>query len=189
MYMNNILLAILLLGVVYYITVRREPFTEVFGFSGYTKPSEGIFISDPIENLSTYTPVEAKIDHDTMEKLILATNKAISDKAGVCNYIIETTSLKKFVGKGNDVYRVMFMAVKNHGFAYGFAVTVDAMIDKSGNVIIKSLRTQPIDADIPNDIKAFTNDEAGQEFIEYKLVKDAAVPTRSEFDLAKNKLR
>jgi len=186
--MNKILLVILLLGVVYYITVRREPFTEVFGFSGYTKPSEGIFISEPIENISAYTPVEAKVDHDTMEKLILAANKAISDKAGVCNYIIETTSLKKFTDGKNDLYRVMFMAVKNHGFAYGFAVTVDATV-QNGNVIIKSLRTQPIDADIPNDIKAFTDGEAGQEFVEYKLVKDAAIPSKSEFDLAKNKLR
>jgi hypothetical protein len=187
--MNGLPIA-LLLAVVLLLTVRRESYSEIFGFSGWSKPSEGIILDDPVEDISRYRVVETKVDNDTIERLVLATNKAIKQKTGVCNYIIETTSIKKFVERSGDkqFYRAMFMAVKNHGFAFGFAVTVDAEIN--GDVVkIKSLRTQPIDADIPNDIKPFTDGEAGQDFIDYKLVREKAMPTRSEFETAKNKFR
>lgn len=187
--MNGLPIALLLI-VVLLLTVRRESYSEVFGFSGWSKPNEGVILDDPVDNILSYRAIEAKVDNDTIEKLVLATNKAIKAKTGVCNYIIETTSIKKFVSltSGNEFYRAMFMAVKNHGFAFGFAVTVDAEI--VDNVVkIKSLRTQPIDADIPNDIKPFTDGEAGQDFVDYKIVKEKAVPTRSEFQMAKNNLR
>ena len=186
--MNGLPIALLLI-VVLMLTIRREPYSEVFGFSGWTKPNEGIILDDPVDNIRSYQTSETKVDNDTIERLVLATNKAIKEKTGVCNYIIETTSIKKFINitSGNEFYRAMFMAVKNHGFAFGFAVTVDAEINDDV-VKIRSLRTQPIDADIPNDIKPFTDGEAGQDFVEYKLVKEKATPTRSEFELAKNKL-
>jgi hypothetical protein len=187
--MNGLPIALLLI-VVLLLTVRRESYSEIFGFSGWSKPNEGVILDDPVEDISKYRVVDTKIDNDTIERLVLATNKAIKQKTGVCNYIIETTSIKKFVERSGDkqFYRAMFMAVKNNGFAFGFAVTVDAEI--VGDVVtIKSLRTQPIDADIPNDIKPFTDGEAGQDFIEYKLVKEKAMPTRSEFEAAKNKFR
>ena len=187
--MNGLPIALLLI-VVLLLTVRRESYSEIFGFSGWSKPNEGIILDDPVEDISKYRVMDTKIDNDTIERLVLATNKAIKQKTGVCNYIIETTSIKKFVERSGDkqFYRAMFMAVKNNGFAFGFAVTVDAEI--VGDVItIKSLRTQPIDADIPNDIKQLTDGEAGQDFIEYKLVKEKAMPTRSEFEAAKNKFR
>jgi len=183
-------LAIALLLTVLLMTVRRESYTEIFGFSGWSNPIDGVVLDGPVENLSKYRMVETKIDNDTMERLVLATNKAIKEKTGVCNYIIETTSIKKYVSLLDDseFYRTMFMAVKNHGFAFGFAVTVDAEI-KGGVVKVKSLRTQPIDVDIPNDIVPFTDGEAGQDFVDYKLVKEKAVPTTSELQMAKNKFR
>ena len=187
--MNGLPIALLLI-VVLLLTVRRESYSEVFGFSGWSKPNEGVILDDPVEDISKYRMVEAKIHNDTIERIVLATNAAIKTKTGICNYIIETTSIKKFVERSGtkEFYRAMFMAVKSNGFAFGFAVTVDVEI-VGGVVNVKSLRTQPIDADIPNDITPFTDGEAGQDFVDYKLVKEKAVPTRSEFESAKNKFR
>ena len=185
--MNGLPIALLLI-VVLLLTVRRESYTEIFGLSGWTQPNEGVILDDPVDDISKYRAVDTKIDNDTIERLVLATNKAIEAKTGICNYIIETTTIKKYVELSGtkEFYRAMFMAVKRNGFAFGFAVSVDAEI--VGDVVkIKSLRTQPIDADIPSDIKPFTDGEAGQDFIEYTLVKEKAMPTRSEFEMAKNK--
>jgi hypothetical protein len=55
-------LTIILIAIVLLITVRREPFTEIFGFSGYTKPTGSIRLDDAKPNLSGYTQAEADID-------------------------------------------------------------------------------------------------------------------------------
>jgi len=48
--------------------IRRENFTETFGFSGYKKPVDYVKLNDPRPDLSGYSQIEGKVDHDTMEK-------------------------------------------------------------------------------------------------------------------------
>jgi hypothetical protein len=119
-------LTIILIAIVLLITVRREPFTEIFGFSGYTKPTGSIRLDDAKPNLSGYTQAEADISNDMMEEFVLQANQEIAKRTGLCTYIIETTAVKKFVNNDKVIYEVMFMTVKNNGFAFGFSVLPSA---------------------------------------------------------------
>tara|TARA_B110000503_G_C7158765_1_gene418622 strand:+ start:316 stop:873 length:558 start_codon:yes stop_codon:yes gene_type:complete len=184
--MKNVYI-ILILFVLVIIMTRRETFVEIFGQSGYTKPIDYVRLNDPRPDLSKYTEVEASVTHDTMEKFVLQANAEISKRIGVPTYIIETTRVKHYTGKENDLYECIFMAIKNGGFSYGFSVV--ASFEVKGDVSkLVSLRTQPIDSDKPGDVKAFTEGSPGKEFLNFEIVKEAAMPTKSEFDAAKNKL-
>ena len=80
------------------------------------------------------------------------------------------------------------MAVKNSGFAYGVSVVASFEV-KDSNVRLISLRTQPLDVQTPVDISPYTEGASGKEFIDYRLVKETAVPKLSELENAKIKLR
>jgi len=90
-------LTIILIAIVLLITVRREPFTEIFGLSGYKKPTGSIRLDDAKPNLSGYTQAEANISNDMMEEFVLQANQEIAKRTGLCTYIIETTADKKYV--------------------------------------------------------------------------------------------
>jgi len=183
---SNILLTILL-AVIVVVMFRRESYTEVFGMSGYTKPVGSIRLDDPRTDLSAYTKSEAKVSNDLMQKFVLMANEEIAKRTGLCTYIIETTKVEKYVGNGGDIYECMFMVVKNSGFAFGFSVSATFEV-KGDTVVLKALRSQPLDVQTPSTIEPFVDGKAGQEFIDYELVKESAIPKKSEFDLAKNNL-
>ena len=62
---------------------------------------------------------EIEVSNDLMQEMVLATNKEVSKKTGLCTYIIETLSVKKYINKTSkqEIYRCMFMSVKHKGFA------------------------------------------------------------------------
>ena len=64
-------LTIVLIAIVLLLTVRREPFTEVFGFSGYKKPTGSIRLDDARPDLSGYSQAEADIDNDMMDVICI----------------------------------------------------------------------------------------------------------------------
>ncbi|MAB60692.1 MAG: hypothetical protein CMO46_09170 [Verrucomicrobiales bacterium] len=182
-------LTIMLIAIVLLLTVRREPFTEVFGFSGYTKPTGTIRLDDARPDLNGYSQAEANIDNDTMEEFILQANKEIAKRTGICTYIIETTSVKKYVNEEDkSIYECMFMVVKNTGFAFGFSV-VASYESVNGGVRLVSLRSQPLDVQTVSNVTPFAESRGGQEFVKYDLVKEAAVPTQGELESAKNNLK
>jgi hypothetical protein len=181
-------LTIILIAIVLLITVRREPFTEIFGFSGYTKPTGSIRLDDAKPNLSGYTQAEADISNDMMEEFVLQANQEIAKRTGLCTYIIETTAVKKYVSVNDKaLYECMFMTVKNNGFAFGFSVVASYEV-VNGQVKLVSLRSQPLDVQTVSDVSPFVESRGGQDFVKYDLVKEAAVPTQSELETAKNKL-
>jgi len=158
-------------------------FTEQFGFSGYTKPIEPVLLNDNEIDLSKYMESggDVEVSNDIMQEMVLATNKEVSKKTGLCTYIIETTSVKKYthtVSK-QEIYRCMFMSVKHKGFALGFAVTSDMRII-DGKATVISLRTQPIDYRPPSDPSIYQKSIIGKEFEDYTEVR------QSEIDLVKN---
>ena len=115
-------------------------------------------------------------------------NKEIEKRSGLCTYIIETTSVKKYTNDSKTLYECNFMTVKNNGFAFGFSVTASFEV-VGDSVKLISLRSQPLGVQTPADVTPYTEGSSGKEFIEYELVKEKAVPTKSEFETAKNKLQ
>lgn len=195
--MMNWSLVILLIVIVLLLTVKREPFTEVFGFSGHSRPTGRVRFDDSKPDLTSYRQAEADVDNDMMQEFVLQTNKEISKRTGLCTYIIETVAVKKYVdaegapvspGK-NDVYEAIFMTVKNNGFAFGFTVVAYFEVTNGGAITLKSLRTQPLDVESESDISPFKGDPSGKEFVNYELVKEKTVPTLGELEMAKNKLQ
>lgn len=184
----NYLVVISLLLLVIFITTSRESFTEAFGLSGYKKPVGTIKLADPRPDLSKYTEVEASVNNDNIEEFVLQANKEISRRTGLCTYIIETTTIRHYKGEEKDIYECMFMVVKKDGFSFGFSVVASYEVENK-KVRLISLRSQPLDVDVPGDISAFTGDSVGKEFLDYKIVKEAASPTKAELDLVKNKLQ
>lgn len=183
----NVLLTVALIVVVL-LLARREPFTEVFGFSGYTKPTGSVRFDDPKPNLIGYVQAEAKVSHDMIEKFVTLANKEIETRSGLCTYIIETPAVKKYTNGLNTIYDCVFMAVKNSGFAYGFSVTASFEV-KGDNVRLISLRSQPLAVQTPQDVDPFVKGKSAMEFVDYDLVKEKSMPTQSEFEAAKNKLQ
>ena len=94
--MNTILLILLILTVLVTMS-RTEMFTEQFGLSGYTKPIEPVLLNDNEFDLSEYeeSGEDVEVSNNLMQEMVLATNKEVSRKTGLCTYIIETTSIKK----------------------------------------------------------------------------------------------
>jgi hypothetical protein len=186
--MMNWSLTIVLIVIVLLLTTNREPFTEIFGFSGHTKPTGSVRLDDARPDLSGYNQAEADVNNDMMEEFVLQANKEIAKRTGLCTYIIETTAVKKYVKEDKAVYECMFMTVKNNGFAFGFSVVASYEV-VNGNIKLVSLRSQPLDIQTVSDVSPFVESTGGQDFVDYQLVKEAAVPTRSELEMAKNKLQ
>lgn len=184
----NYLVLFLLLIIVVLLTTNREPFTEMFGFSGHTKPVKEIKLDDAKPDLSKYKQVEAKVDHDMMEIFVQQANKEIMKRTGLCTYIIETTTIRKYTSEDNDLFECMFMVIKKDGFSFGFSVVASFEV-KNKNARLVSIRTQPIDVEVPGDVTAFTGVDNKKEFVNYSIVKEANVPTKAELDLLKNKLQ
>ena len=180
--MNTIVLILLILIILMTMS-RTEMFTEQFGFSGYTKPIEPVLLNDNEFDLSEYeeSGEELEVSNDLMQEMVLATNKEVSKKTGLCTYIIETLSVKKYINKTSkqEIYRCMFMSVKHKGFAVGFSVTSDLRII-DGRATVLNVRTQPIDINPPSDPSIYQKSIKGKEFEDYSEVR------RSELDMVKN---
>lgn len=157
--------------------------TEKFGYAGHTKPVNTVVLDDPGPDMSEYNPDDKiSITNDMMEKFVIAANEYVSEKTGLCTYVIETTSVKKFrhKTKNHDLYKCMFMFVRQGGFSFGFSVTVDIMV-VSKNIRIVGARTQPIDVKPPSVTTPFESNIEGKEFVEFSTFE------KGELDLIKNK--
>ena len=180
--MNTILLILLILIVLMTMS-RTEMFTEQFGFSGYTKPIDPVLLKGTDMDLSEYeeSGEEIEVSNDLMQEMVLATNKEVSKKTGLCTYIIETLSVKKYINtKSNrEIYRCMFMCVKHKGFSFGFSVTSDLRIIE-GKAIVLNISTQPIDVNPPTDPSIYQKSIKGKEFEDYTEVR------QSELDIVRN---
>ena len=180
--MNTVLLILLILIVLMTMS-RTEMFTEQFGLSGYTKPMNSVLLKGTDTDLSDYeeSGEEIEVSNDLMQEMVLATNKEVSKKTGLCTYIIETLSVKKYINTKSkqEIYRCMFMSVKHKGFAVGFSVTSDLrIIDDRATVL--NVRTQPIDVNPPSDPSIYQKSIKGKEFEDYSEVR------RSELDMVNN---
>lgn len=174
--MIAILLIILVIALLF-MSSKREMF-------GYDESKRRIILDDPLLDMSEYAEnPNMPMNHDLIEKLVLATNKYVSEKTGVCTYVIETLSIKKYVHNVNNkqLYRCMFMLMKQHGFAFGFSVSVDIDVNLDGTAQVLSARSQPMNVNPPTTLTPFDSDIEGHEFLDYDKIRD------SELKLIKNK--
>lgn len=122
----NTLTFIVLIVFLYYVLNRIEM---------YTRPEK--VLTEQEMDLSQYDEVaEVSMTHDLMQEIILKLNEEVSQKTGMCTYVIETTSIKKFIHKetGGIVLKCMFMIVKHGipGFDFGFSVSADIVVVNPG---------------------------------------------------------
>lgn len=141
-------------------------------------------------DINDYIEKKAEIGHDLMNKIVLETNRYVSEKYNKPTYIIETIAAKKYEHKirGDVFYRCMFMVIERSGFVSGFTVTADVRVEPKVEVI--ALTKQPIDVKLPGDTTPYEqSDVGGQQFFEYKLVKEKVTVNANELKTAKNKLQ
>ena len=172
--MNIILLILLILTpLIVFVTMSR---VEI-------KPENPVLLKGSDTELSDYeeSGEELDISNDLMQEMVLATNKEVSKKTGLCTYIIETLSVKKYVNKksNQEKYRCVFMSVKHKGFALGFSVTSDLRIIE-GKAVVLNITTQPIEYKPPLDPSIYQKSIKGKEFEDYTEVR------QSEIDIVKN---
>ena len=179
----NYLVAFLLLVVVYVLTNENES----YGFAGYTTPRE-TQLMDPFPNMNGFQEVKNDATADLMESVVLLTNKEIHKRTGISNYIIETTSMKKFQHEKEPakVYECRFMTVKKNGFSFGFSVVVWFIVQDQEPIRLMAIRSQPIGFQ-PSDQP--TEKSMAKEFLDYKIVKENHVPNRGDFDASMSNFR
>lgn len=185
--MNTWTLILVLILAVAAITMipSRETYLEreFFGLSGYVRPRE-VKLDDTAPDLSGFREVEAKVNNDLMNEFVMKTAAEIERRTKMCVSIIETTTVKRYQGEGQELYECQFMAMKKGGFPFAFAV-VSTLSMKGGSATVVGLRTQPVGVQAPSDVAAFEDAGSGREFLDYRFVTDST-PKLSELEGAKN---
>jgi len=148
--MKYIILGIVILFAVIYLTTSEEK--ESYSFQS---EEEGTI----------------KVDHDTMEQLVLTTNKYLNTRVG-CGYIVETQSVKKIK---NKIYECKFMAVSLKGFPYGYSVISTVSLENKP-VVIRCVFQQ---VNMPRYMTS-------QDMVNYD---DYITVNKSEIEYIKNKFR
>lgn len=173
--MYNIILVLIL--VVLLLDNRKEGFKN----KSASIPIHQVLINDPMPNMSEYVEVKTlDVNSDKISKMVMITNKYIREKAGIPNYIIETTGIRQYKHKNKNhmLYRCMFMCMKMGGFPFGFSVTSNIIL-VSGNMRVIGVQSQPLDIKPPSDTTPFESVIEGSEYIEYETIQ------QGELDLIK----
>lgn len=170
----NYLVAFILLFIVYILTNENES----YGFSGYVVPRE-TQLMDPFPDMTGWEETQNDAKADLMEAVVLMTNKEIYNRTGIKNYIIETTSMKKFLKETEQMYECRFMTVKKNGFSFGFSVVVWFIAEGNKPLRLLAIRSQPIGYQ-PSDQDP--GKSMGKEFPDYNLIKENHIPKKSDLD-------
>ena len=180
----NYLLAFVLLIIVFVLTNEGEG----YGFSGYTVPRE-TQLMDPFPNLTGYESTKNDANADLMESIVLLTNKEIHKRTGIQNYIIETTSMKKFTKEAASIYECRFMTVKKGGFSFGFSIVVWVILEDRKPPKLLAIRSQPIGFQNSDRVISLSEKSMGKDFLNYNIVRDNHIPSRDQFDTSMSALR
>ena len=180
----NYLLAFVLIVIVFVLTNESES----YGFSGYTVPRE-TQLMDPFPNLTGYEHAKNDANGDLMESIVLLTNKEIHKRTGVSNYIIETTTMKKYTKETATIYECGFMTVKKGGFSFGFSVVVWVILEDRKPPKLLAIRSQPIGFQNSDQVISLSEKTMGKDFLKYDIVRDNHIPSRGDFDTSMSVFR
>ena len=180
----NYLLTFVLIVIVFVLTNESESYS----FSGNTVPRE-TQLMDPFPNLTGYDPVKNDANADLMESIVLLTNKEIHKRTGVSNYIIETTTMKKYAKETASIYECGFMTVKKGGFSFGFSVLVWVILEDRKPPKLLAIRSQPIGFQHSDQVLSLSEKTMGKDFLKYNIVRDKHIPSRGDFDTSMSAFR
>tara|TARA_B100000287_G_scaffold396139_1_gene411528 strand:- start:665 stop:1255 length:591 start_codon:yes stop_codon:yes gene_type:complete len=166
----------------------REPYREMFGLAGYTRPTSPK-LDDPAVDKAGYEKVEnVAMTSDLMQELVLKTNAAIAKRTNLNTYIIQTSSVDQYKApNGESLYECMFVVASISGFSYGFTV-VSALSVSGGKANVVSIRTQPLDSQAPTNIKPYASTGDAKDFLDYRVVQQIT-PTEPQLVEAAAELR
>lgn len=179
--MKTLLIILAILFVL--MSVKKESFTEVFGFAGYDKPMLDVSIDEAATKVdfSEYQKQKALVSPDILQDLIF-TVQAYLKKQGMCTYGIETNNIEKFVNKTDSnkvIYRCRFMFLQTKGFPFGFGVSADILMAPKPTLI--SIQTQPRDDQTYQPVEPFV-EESGKDFLDFNEVQKQNIPNAAEFN-------
>ncbi len=119
--------------------------------------SKSFFEKKP-ESEELDTEVFDEISSDTINKLIIITQKYIKSHMDICAYGIATSYVKQFRRGDFTFYKCSFMFTSIKGFPYGFNIDVDIANDQ---VIEVNKKYHKIDL-------SSTENDANVEYLDYK---------------------
>ena len=157
-----------LIGLLLVLATSKEKFTEIFGFSGYSKPILNVSINETLNNsidVSNYEEKAALIDNDLLQELLFTVQRHLK----MPTYAVETNSIKKFVDKTDPskiIYRCRFMFIYTKGFPFGFGVSADILMTPKPTIV--AITTQPQSDQTYSPVEPFTEGE--DNFVNYNEV-------------------
>lgn len=160
-----VIVAILLL-----LMTKTEPFVEVMGFAGHSKPTR--VSADKRFDYTGYTEGVADVTATDMQKMIHLVQEYFKDE---CVYPLETNSIKKFIKSNTDgadssvAYKCAFTFMSTKGFVYGFGVQADIVDGQLLGVQTQQLSTN-------GTIKPYTDDVVS-DFTEFEMITKKNIPT------------
>ncbi len=120
----------------------KEKFVEMFGFSGYKKPTD-IDLNIQAPEIQGFVQSTGQITPDEIQNIVLPCQKYFGDKTGACVYAIETNDVKKYTKEADTLYVVRFMfTVTNSGFPRGIGATFHVL----NGTVIGAVTQQKMDA-------------------------------------------
>lgn len=158
----------ILIGLLLVLATSKEKFTEIFGFSGYSKPILNVSINETLNNsidVSNYEEKAALIDNDLLQELLFTVQRHLK----MPTYAVETNSIKKFVDKTDPskiIYRCRFMFIYTKGFPFGFGVSADILMTPKPTIV--AITTQPQSDQTYSPVEPFTEGE--DNFVNYNEV-------------------
>ena len=159
----------ILIGLLLILATSKEKFTEIFGFSGYSKPILNVSINEKLNSsidVSNYEEKAALIDNDTLQTLLFT----VQSKLKLPSYAVETNSIKKFVDKTDPskiIYRCRFMFVYTKGFPFGFGVSADIMMSPKPTIV--AMTTQPQSEQTYSPVEPF-HEDIHDNFVNYNEI-------------------
>lgn len=162
------LLTPVLIGLLLFLLTSKENFTEIFGFSGYSKPILDVNINDKIDTIdySQFEEKKALISNDLLQELVFTVQRHLK----MPSYAIETSSIKKLVDKTDSskiIYRCRFMFMYTKGFPFGFGVSADIMMTPKPTII--AITTQPQSEQTYSPVEPFSEEDDGN-FVNYNEI-------------------
>jgi hypothetical protein len=157
-----------LIGILLVLATSKEKFTEIFGFSGYSKPILNVSINEKLNSsidISNYEEKAALIGNDLLQELLFTVQRHLK----MPTYAVETNSIKKFVDKTDPskiIYRCRFMFIYTKGFPFGFGVSADILMTPKPTIV--AITTQPQSDQTYSPVEPFTEGE--DNFVNYNEV-------------------
>ena len=152
--MNNLLIGLLILVVVWYCLSNKENFVEIFASAGYSKPVSSPSINYDVNfDDSDFTLANATegITYDEANECIQPLIKFVKSQTGLCTTPIEMNKMDVYTNSsGQKLFKCRLMLmVTSVGFPFGFEIIANVF---NGKVVLANSQV----VDIPTNIAPYS---------------------------------